>query len=160
MMSGKEERASTLKIKTIMYIQTNISKYFKGCCCSVTTMCLPLCDPMDCSSGGSSVHGIFQAIILEQVAISFSWGSSWPRNWTHISSLAGGFFTIEPPVKLNFNGTYLHNSASASVLPMNTLDWSPLGWTGWISLQPKGCSRVFSNTTVQKHQFFSTQLSL
>ena len=46
-------------------------------------------------------------------------------------------------------------SASASVLPMNTQDWSPLGWTGWISLQSKGLSRVFSNTTVQKHQFFS-----
>ena len=50
-------------------------------------------------------------------------------------------------------------SASASVLPMNTQDWSPLGWTSWISLQSKGLSRVFSNTTVQKHQFFSTQLS-
>ena len=50
-------------------------------------------------------------------------------------------------------------SASASVLPMNTQDWSPLGWTGWISLQSKGLSRVFSNTTVQKHQFFSTRLS-
>ena len=46
-------------------------------------------------------------------------------------------------------------SASTSVLPMNTQDWSPLGWTGWISLQSKGLSRVFSNTTVQKHQFFS-----
>ena len=50
-------------------------------------------------------------------------------------------------------------SASASVLPMNTQDWSPLGRTGWISLQSKGLSRVFSNTAVQKHQFFSTQLS-
>ena len=50
-------------------------------------------------------------------------------------------------------------SASASVLPMNTQDWYPLGWTGWISLQSKGLSRVFSNTTVQKHQFFCTQLS-
>ena len=47
-------------------------------------------------------------------------------------------------------------SASTSVLPMNTQDWSPLGWTGWISLQSKGLSRVFSNTTVQEHQFFST----
>ena len=45
-------------------------------------------------------------------------------------------------------------SASISVLPVNTQDWSPLGWTGWISLQSKGFSRVFSNTTVQKHQFF------
>ena len=51
-------------------------------------------------------------------------------------------------------------SASASILPMNIQDWFPLGWTGWISLQSKGLSRVFSNTTVQKHQFFSAQLSL
>ena len=51
-------------------------------------------------------------------------------------------------------------SVSTSVLPMSTQDWSPLGWTGWISLQSKGLSRVFSNTTVQKHQFFSAQLSL
>jgi len=51
-------------------------------------------------------------------------------------------------------------SASASVLPMNIQDWFPLGWTGWISLQSKGLSRVFPNTTVQKHQFFSAQFSL
>ena len=50
-------------------------------------------------------------------------------------------------------------SALASVLPMNTQDWSPLGWTGWMFLQSKGLSRVFSNTTVQKHQFFGTQPS-
>jgi len=56
-------------------------------------------------------------------------------------------------------GQSIRVSASASVLPMNTQDWSPLGWTGWISLQSKGLSRVFSNTTVQKHQFFGTQLS-
>ena len=49
---------------------------------------------------------------------------------------------------------------SASVLPMNIQDWFPLGWTGWISLQSEGLSTVFSNTTVQRHQFFSTQLSL
>ena len=51
-------------------------------------------------------------------------------------------------------------SASASVLPVNIQDWFPLGWTGWISLQSKGLSRIFSNTTVQKHQFFGAQLSL
>ena len=51
-------------------------------------------------------------------------------------------------------------SASTSVPPMNTQDWSPLGWTGWISVQFKELSRVFSNTTVQKHQFFCAQLSL
>ena len=51
-------------------------------------------------------------------------------------------------------------SASAAVLPMNIQDWSPLGWTGWISLQSKGPSRVFSNPTVQKHKFFRVQLYL
>ena len=51
-------------------------------------------------------------------------------------------------------------SASASVLPVNIQDWFPLGWTGWIPLQSKGLSRVFSNNTVQKHQFFGAQLSL
>ena len=58
-----------------------------------------------------------------------------------------------------WGGQSIGVSASTSVLPMNTQDWSPLGWTGWISLQSKGLSRVFSNTTVQKHQFFGTQLS-
>ena len=58
-----------------------------------------------------------------------------------------------------WGGQSIGVSASASVLPMNTQDWSPLGWTGWISLQSKGLSRVFSNTTVQKHRFFSVQLS-
>ena len=58
-----------------------------------------------------------------------------------------------------WGGESIGASASASVFPMNTQDWSPLGWTGWISLQSKGLSRVFSNTTVQKHQFFAVQLS-
>ena len=58
-----------------------------------------------------------------------------------------------------WGGQSIGVSASASVLPMNTQDSSPLGWTGWISLQSKELSRVFSNTTVQKHQFVSAQLS-
>ena len=57
-------------------------------------------------------------------------------------------------------GQSIRVSALASVLPMNIQDWFPLGWTGWISLLSKGLSRVFSNTTVQKHQFFGAQLSL
>ena len=57
-------------------------------------------------------------------------------------------------------GKSIGASASASVLPMNIQDWFPLGWTGCISLQSKGLSRVFFNTTIQKHQFFSAQLSL
>ena len=56
-------------------------------------------------------------------------------------------------------GQIIGVSASTSVLPMNTQDWSPLGWTAWMSLQAKGLSRVFSNTTVQKHKFFRAQVS-
>ena len=58
-----------------------------------------------------------------------------------------------------WGGQSIRVSALAPVLPMNTQDWSPLEWTGWISLQSKGLSRVFSKTTVQKHQFFGAQLS-
>ena len=58
-----------------------------------------------------------------------------------------------------WGGQNIGVSASASVPPMNTQDWSPSGWTGWISLQSKGLSRIFSNNTIQKHQFFCAQLS-
>ena len=73
---------------------------------------------------------------------------------------------IPPSIRVFSNESTLHmrwpkyrNFILASFLPMNTQNWSPLGWTGWISLQSKGLSRVFSNTTAQKHQFFGTQLS-
>ena len=102
-------------------------------------------------------------------ACSNSCPSSW---WCHqtISSSVFPFFTCLQsfpgsrsfPVSQFFTsgGQTIGVSASASVLPMNIQDWLRLGWTGWISLQSKGLSRVFSNTTVQKHQFFSAQLSL
>ena len=80
-----------------------------------------------------------------------------PFSSCHQSFPASGFFPLSQFFKSG--GQSIGVSASASVLPMNTQDWSPLGWTAWISLQSKGLSRVFSNTTVQKHQFFSTQLS-
>ena len=72
---------------------------------------------------------------------------------------ASGSFPESTLQLFTWGGQSIGVSASASVLPMNTQDWSPLGWTGWISLQSKGLSRVFSNTTVQKHQFFRAQLS-
>ena len=75
--------------------------------------------------------------------------------------------SIFPSIRVFSNESVLHIrwpkygvSASGSVLPVNIQDRFPLGWTGWISLQSKGLSRVFSNTTVQKHQFFGVQLSL
>ena len=66
-------------------------------------------------------------------------------------------FPVSQP--FTWGGQSIEVSALASVLPLNTQDWSPLEWTGWSSVQSKGLSRVFSNTTVQKHQFFSAQLS-
>ena len=63
-------------------------------CVLVAQLCLTLRDPVDCSLPGSSVHGILQARILEWVAIPFSRGSSWPRDWTRVSNIAGRFFTI------------------------------------------------------------------
>ena len=73
------------------------------------------------------------------------------------SLLASGSFPMSQ--HFTWGSQSIGVSASASVLPMNTQGWSPLGWTGWISLQSKGLSRVFSSTTGQKHQFFSAQLS-
>ena len=70
---------------------------------------------------------------------------------------ASGSSQMSQPFLSASGGQSIGVSASTSVLPMNTQDWFPLGWTGWISLQSKGLSRVFSNTTVQKHQFFSIQ---
>ena len=74
-----------------------------------------------------------------------------------LSSPASGSFPMSQ--LFTWGGQSIGVSALASVLPMNTQDWSPLGWTVWISLQSKGLSRVFSNITVQKHQFFGAQLS-
>ena len=73
------------------------------------------------------------------------------------SLLASGSFPVSQ--LFAWGGQSIGVSASASVLPVNNQGWSPLGWTGWISLQSKGLSRVFSNTIVQKHQFFGAQLS-
>ena len=99
--------------------------------------------------------------------------NSWPLSrWCHLtisSSVAPFSSCLQSfPASGSFQMSQLFTSGgqtigvsvSTSVLPMNTQDWFPLGWTGWISLQSKGLSRVFSNTTVQKHQFFCTQLSL
>ena len=73
----------------------------------VTQLCLTLCNPMDCSPPGSSVHEVLQTRILEWVAIPFSRGFSWPRDWTHGSCTAGRFFTIWPPGNPLCDSTYL-----------------------------------------------------
>ena len=125
--------------------------------------CPTLCDPIDGSPPGSSVPGILQARILEWVAISFSNAWKWKvkvKSLSHVWLLATPWTAAhQAPPFTGFSRQEYWSSASASVLPMNAQDWSPLGWTGWISLQSKGLSGVFSNTTVQKHQFFDAQVS-
>ena len=85
------------------WVSVRPSSYLYYCCCSLAAkLCTTLCSAIDCSPPGSSVHGIFQARILEWVAISFSRGSFQPRNQTHVSCLAGRFFTTEPPGKPSY----------------------------------------------------------
>ena len=109
----------------------------------------PSLSPGVCSNSGPLIRWCHPTISFS-VSPFFSCLQSFP---------ASGSF---PMNRLFFpsGGQSIGASASASVLPMNIQDWSPLGWTAWISLQSKGLSRVFSNTTVQKHQFFGAQLSL
>ena len=129
---------------------------------SVAQSCPTLCDPMDCSTWPpcpSPTHGVYP--------------NSCPLSqWCHlaISSSVIPFFSCLQsfPASGSFQmsqlfasgGQSIGVSASGSVLPMNTQDWPHWQWTGWISLKFKRLSRVFSNITVQKHQFFSAQLSL
>ena len=129
---------------------------------SVTQSCLTLCDPMNRSTPGLSVHHQLLEITQTHVhcvgdAIQQSHPLSSPSPPTFSLSQHQGLFKMSQFFTSGGQSTRI--SASTSVLPMNTQDWSPLGWTGWIYLQFKGLSRVFSNTTVQKHQFFSAQLS-
>ena len=129
---------------------------------SVTQSCLTLCDPRNCSTPGLPVHHQLLEFTQTHVhwvgdAIQPSHPLSSPSPPAFNLSQHQGLFKWE---LLTSGGQSIGVSASASVLPMNTQDWSPLGWTGWISLQSKGLSRLFSNPTVQKHQFFGSQLSL
>ena len=128
---------------------------------SVARSCLTLCNSMDCSTSGFPVHQ--QLLELAQTHIHWIGDVIQPSHpvisfYSYLqSSPASGYF----PRSQFFasGGQSIGVSASASVLPMNIQDWFPLGWTGWIFLQSMELSRVFSNTTVQKHQFFCAQLS-
>ena len=131
---------------------------------SVAQSCMTLCDPMDCSTSGLPVHHQLPDFTQTHVHWVSGWchptiSSSDVPFTSHLQSFpSSGSFQMS---QLFASGGQSNGvSASTSVLLMNTQDWSPLGWTGWISLLSKGLSRVFSNTTVQKHQFFSSQLSL
>ena len=121
-----------------------------------------LCNPMDCTMPGlcpSPTPRVYSdSFPLSQGYHPTISSSVVPFSSCLQSFPASGSF----PMSQFFasGGQSIGVSASTSVFLMNIQDWSPLGWTGWISLPSKGLSRVFSNTTVQKHQFFGVQLSL
>ena len=123
---------------------------------SVAQSCPTLCDSMNLCAPGLPVHHQLPEFtqthvhwVSDAIQLSHSLSSQ--------SLPASGSFQMSQ--LFAWGGQSIGVSASASVLSMNTQDWSPLGWTGWISSQSKGLSRVVSNTIVQKHQFFSAQLS-
>ena len=125
---------------------------------SLAQSCPTLCDPMNRSMPGLAVHHQlpeFTQTHAHQAGDAIQ--PSQPLSSPSPPAPASGSFPVSQ--LFAWSGQSTGVSASTSVLPMNTQDWSPLGWTGWISLQSKGLSRVFSNTTVQKHQFFGSQLS-
>ena len=138
-----------------MYVYTSVKSS------SVAQSCPTLCDPMNRSTPGLPVHHQFLESTQTHVhrvddAIQPSHPLSSPSPAPQSLPASGSF----PMSWLFTSGVQsIGVSALASVLPKNIQDLSPLEWTGWISLQSKGLSRVFSNSTVQKHQFFGTQLS-
>ena len=112
---------------------------------------------MDCSMPGFPVH--HQLLELAQTHVHWGGDAIQPSHPLSSPSLPSIRVFSKVPV-LRSGGQSMGVSASASVLSMNIQDWFPLGLSDWISLLSKGLSRVFSSTTVKKHQFFSTQLSL
>ena len=128
---------------------------------SVAQLCLTLCNPMNRSMPGLPVHHQLPEFTKTHAhrvgdAIQPPHPLLSPSPPAPNPSQHEGLFQCQ---LFASGGQSIGVSASASVLPMNTQDWSPLGWTCWISLQSKGLSGVFSNTIVQKHQFFNAQLS-
>ena len=127
---------------------------------SVAQSCPTLCDPFHHSTPGLPVHHQ----LLEFIQTHVHWVGDVIQPSHLLSSPSPPALNLSQHQgmvsQFSSGGQSIGVSASASVLPMNIQDWFPLGWTGWISMQSKGLSGVFSNTTVQKHQFSSAQLSL
>ena len=128
---------------------------------SVAQSCLTLCDPMNRSTPGLPVHyqlPEFTQTHVHQVSDDLTISSSVvPFSSCPQSLLASGSFPMSQ--LFAWGGQSIGVSALTSFLQKKSQGWSPSEWTGWISLQSKGLSRVFSNTTVHKHQFFGTQPS-
>ena len=122
-------------------------------CCSVAKPCPTLCNPMGCRRAPSIFQSLLKFMSSELGILSNHLTFCWPFFFCLHSFPASGSF----PMSQLFVSYGHRMGASASVLPINNQGWFPLGWTGWISLLSTGLSRVFSSTTVRKHQFFSSQ---
>ena len=148
-----------LTVAINVYIQRLFFSQFN----SFPQLCPTLCDPMNHSMPGLPVHHQLPEFTQTHAhwigdAIQPSHPLSSPSLPTfNLPQHQGLFQWVSSSHQV---AKVMEVSASTLVLPMNIQDWFPLGWTGWISLQSKGLSRVFSNITVQKHQFFGAQLSL
>ena len=123
---------------------------------SVAQLCPTFCNLVDHSTPGLPVH--HQLLEFTQTHVLWVSDAIQPSHPLSSPSLPALNLSQRQSQFFASGGQSIGISVSTSVFPMNTQDWSPLGWTGWISLQSKGLSKVFSNTTVQKHQFFSAQL--
>ena len=145
------------------YYLTHLGFNLWGLSCSVTQSCPTLCDS----------HGLQHARLPCPSPTPRACSNSCPLSWWCHPTISSSVVPFSSglqsfPASGSFQmsqlfasgGQSIGVSASTSILPMNSQDWSPLGWTGWISLQSKGLSRVFSNTAVQNHQLFSAQISL
>ena len=144
-----------MEIKLNLFLSTCGSLLISGS--SVSQLCPTLCDPVYCSTPGLPVHHQ----LLEFTQTHVHWVSDAIQPPHPLSSSLQSFpssGSFQMSQLFASGGQSIGVSASTSVLPMNIQDWFPLGWTSWISLQSKGLSRVFSNTTVQKHQFFGPKI--
>ena len=122
-------------------------------CCSAAQLCLTLCNRIECSMQGLPVLHYLPE--LAQTPVHWVSDAIWPSRSLPSPSLAFNLCQHTMSQLFTSCGQSIGAWASASVIPMNIQDWLPLGWIAWISLESKGLLRVFSNTTVQKHQFSS-----
>ena len=130
-------------------------------CCAQLLSCLTICDLLDCSRPGFPVlHCLpkFAQVYVHRVSDAIELSSSAAPFFCIQSFPSSGSFPMSE--LFTSGGQSIGVSASASAFSMNSQGWFPLGFIGWISLQSKGLWRIFSNTAVQRHQFFSTQPSL
>ena len=136
--------------------------YICCCCCTVAKSCLTPCNPMDCSTPGFPV--LHYLLHFAQTHVHWAVTSSNHLILCHhlllLPSILPSIRVFSSESAFQSGGQGIGSSASASVLPVNIQGWFPLWLTSLISLQSKGVSRVFSNTTIGKHQFFSVQPSV